>query len=195
MGIRASIQASASGRCRRVIVGALAAVLLPAVPALATISFLGSWKVKTKTHDGAPKPIVTTTDDASGTHVTIAMGSTTSRDAEARVTLTRKFRMLDEEVVNLQHMFSSLIRDTSIRFKAKVNEGGPRLDEEFKAKGDARTASANEISSRRLRPRRTYTVKIDLKYENEHGSWENFDPHRIWLTTQASPSKLAMTGV
>ena len=163
--------------------GVVAVVLLPAVPALATLIFLEDWQVKTTTRDGAPKPVITASDSPVGTQLRVDMGQTSNIHAKSDVRAERTFRLTSDQVVELRHAFATIFRDANVKVKAKINRGGARLQTHERAKHfDTRTLSTDEASSRTLKAGKVYKIKISITYLNHHGFWNNASAHTFSIT-------------
>jgi uncharacterized cupredoxin-like copper-binding protein len=171
----------AGARWRGVMAAIAAAVLIPAVPGAAAFVAVGAWKIKTETHHGAPRPIVTTFDSPSFASLTVNMGATNRRHAEAEVHAERKFRLTTKQVVELRHAFQTMFRDTEISYKVKIDDAH-KLSREFDESRSTRTIAVNETKRKTLRAGKTYKISIWLKYDNEHGFWNNISAHTFSLT-------------
>jgi hypothetical protein len=191
MGLKAIFAAAAPWR--RILGGAVAALVLLPVPAMATLSFIGSWTPSTSVSGGPTPPKPTYSDNTSGQDDSLIVdlgnyqGATAT--ANSSITLTRQFQItgVSTQQIQFDHSAIQQFAQAGENLSLKVEDATgknvlftPITFSYSNPSSNFATVLDNELYKTIL-GKGTYTLVVNVAYKtnNKLGGWKKKSAHQF----------------
>src|SRR5262245_23253787 len=178
------------GRWKQVVAGLLAALLLLPVPAMAAITFNGTWTPVISTVGGPTPPTPMWHDDTTGQvdNLTVDMGTYqgATQPATSKIELTRSFNLsTDNQTIQYAQQFTSQFTKAGFDVEVHVkNSSGQTLFDPIVSMhsfSGPTTWTETDTTLNNTLKKGNYSLDVLVKYNtnNKIGGWQTISPHHF----------------